>query len=160
VKDVFAHDLIFFPLHEDRSHWALAVVNMKARKIQYYDSVDDGLGAKAKQYLPSIKKWMQSEHASKKKGAPFDFTGWDDCSVEVCPQQDNGFRCWWNAWLKSSSVQAFRSRQATAPVRNQWCCHPNCIALVENRGKFHGCMNDNLRGSIVSSVHYYVILQE
>jgi hypothetical protein len=36
--DVFAHDMIFIPLHQGM-HWALAVVNMRAKKIQYFDSM-------------------------------------------------------------------------------------------------------------------------
>lgn len=36
--DVFAHDMIFIPLHQGL-HWALAVVNMRAKRIQYFDSL-------------------------------------------------------------------------------------------------------------------------
>jgi Ulp1 family protease len=36
--DLFGKDMIFFPLHQG-THWALAVVNMRAKKIQYFDSM-------------------------------------------------------------------------------------------------------------------------
>ena len=48
--DVFAHDMIFIPLHQGM-HWALAVVNMRAKKIQYFDS----MGGHAK-------KWCAQSH--------------------------------------------------------------------------------------------------
>jgi sentrin-specific protease 1 len=44
--DLFGKDMIFIPLHQGHSHWALAVVNMHTKKIQYFDS--DGGHGKAK----------------------------------------------------------------------------------------------------------------
>jgi hypothetical protein len=39
IDDVFAYDMIFIPLHQEY-HWTLAVVNMRDKKIQYFDSMD------------------------------------------------------------------------------------------------------------------------
>jgi len=36
--DVFSHDFIFIPLHQGM-HWALAVVNMREKRLQYFDSM-------------------------------------------------------------------------------------------------------------------------
>ena len=49
--DVFAHDMIFIPLHQGM-HWALAVVNMRAKKIQYFDS----MGGHAKSWCEQPKR--------------------------------------------------------------------------------------------------------
>lgn len=34
-------------------------------------------------FLQRLKYWLDKEHRKKKKGAPFDFTGWEDYVLKV-----------------------------------------------------------------------------
>ncbi len=66
-KDVFSLDRIIFPVNLNNTHWCLAVINMKAKKFEYYDS----LGGRNDKCLKQLRMWLQEESLDKKK-EPFD----------------------------------------------------------------------------------------
>ena len=73
-------------------HWALAVIHMSEKRIQFYDSCrnlsDD------KRYLKGLMQYLKDEHFDK-KGCPLpDEDEWElvECTLDT-PQQHNGFDC-------------------------------------------------------------------
>ncbi|GFH54329.1 hypothetical protein CTEN210_10805 [Chaetoceros tenuissimus] len=71
--DVFLLDNIFFPCKVDEKRWACAVVYMKEKKIQYFDSVK-GDGSK---YVDVLFQYLQDEWKAKKEGEFPDLARWD-----------------------------------------------------------------------------------
>ncbi|EPT26540.1 Ulp1 protease family, C-terminal catalytic domain-containing protein [Toxoplasma gondii ME49] len=93
--DIFAVDLILIPLHVNRLHWTLGVVDMRKgkRKIYFFDS----LGGTNKTWFATMRRYLQDEHADK-RGKPLeDIEEWcipdDFASEKYTPQQANGFDC-------------------------------------------------------------------
>lgn len=37
--DVFAADKVLIPMHVDGNHWCLAVINLRDKRFEYYDSM-------------------------------------------------------------------------------------------------------------------------
>ena len=87
--DVFAADLVFFPLHLG-AHWTLLVVDFRTRSIRYYDSMHSRRGL---YYLRRLLGWLVKEHKAKKKNYDFDKDSFSLVVVESCPKQNNGFDC-------------------------------------------------------------------
>ena len=89
-KDIFKLDKIFFPINQSHTHWMCAVIYIKEKRIQMYDS----LGSRGMHYLKCLFQYLQDEHMDK-KGAPLpDINEW---KLVVCqpgtPCQRNGFDC-------------------------------------------------------------------
>lgn len=64
--DVFSLDRVIIPIHLG-SHWCLAVINFKAKKFEYYDS----LGSPNQKCLERLRRWVEEESLDKKK-VPYD----------------------------------------------------------------------------------------
>lgn len=62
--DIFDYDMIFFPLHIHKVHWALGCLDMKSNLVFYFDSLgnDDG-----HEFFTHIIQYLQDEHQDKKK---------------------------------------------------------------------------------------------
>ena len=87
--DVFSKDLVIVPIHCHGNHWTLAVINFKARRFEYYDSLRGSEG----RVLEHLRRWLADEHQDKKKAA-YDTSEWTDTSWKSgTPQQRNGFDC-------------------------------------------------------------------
>eukprot|EP01038_Epipyxis_sp_PR26KG_P006123 gene6123-8439_t len=88
--DIFAMDKIFFPVNLNNSHWAMAVVYMRKKRICYYDSMScDG-----SIYLKGLMRWIKDEGTHKKGGMVVDESEWELSQKEPnVPQQRNGFDC-------------------------------------------------------------------
>ncbi|PFH37098.1 Ulp1 protease family, C-terminal catalytic domain-containing protein [Besnoitia besnoiti] len=93
--DIFAVDLVLVPLHVNRLHWTLGVVDMRQekRKIYFFDS----LGGKNKTWFLTMRRYLQDEHLDK-RGKPLEdveewFVPEDFSSEKYTPQQENGFDC-------------------------------------------------------------------
>lgn len=84
--DVFKLDKIIFPLNIDNSHWVLAVVDLKAQEIQYFDS----LGGNHPALYHRLRRWLGDECLD--KGAEFSLEGWRN-SRPSCPKQSNSCDC-------------------------------------------------------------------
>lgn len=94
--DIFDLDKVIIPCHQGM-HWTLAVINIKEKRIEYYDSYhgeDEGL-------REALFKYVQDEHKNdwenKRGGAELpDPDGWDvhwSCDKATIPLQTNGFDC-------------------------------------------------------------------
>ena len=84
-------DLVIVPLNVHGNHWTLVVINFRAKRFEYYDSLR-GSGAT---YLRTLRRWLGEEHKDKKGGAEYDTSGWSDVTWKQgeTPQQHNGSDC-------------------------------------------------------------------
>lgn len=80
-------DKIFVPIHKE-IHWCLAIIDMKAKKFQYLDSLR---GSDA-HVLDVLVKYITDE-AKDKTGQDLDVSSWETQLVEDLPQQENGSDC-------------------------------------------------------------------
>ncbi|KAG0325684.1 Smt3-specific protease [Dissophora globulifera] len=86
--NLFEKDFMLLPIHHAGNHWTSAVVDMKNKRISYYDSL---LGNNPKCFL--ILRTYLDQLSRDKRNQPFDFTGWEnDCPKDI-PRQRNGFDC-------------------------------------------------------------------
>jgi sentrin-specific protease 1 len=85
--DVFALDKVIVPIHL-KVHWCLAVINVKEKRFEYYDS----LGGNNQECLRSLRRYMIDEYADKKKGT-LSLEDWTDYVPSNIPMQKNG------AWI-------------------------------------------------------------
>lgn len=51
--DIFAKDLILFPINVGGVHWTCGAIDLKRKTIEYYDSMNDFGGEKAAFYKVS-----------------------------------------------------------------------------------------------------------
>lgn len=86
--NVTEKDLILVPINIMGTHWALAVVNNKEEKFQYFDSLSSNGNLQALQIL---KSYMIQE--GKKQNSPIDFEKYSLMKNMPSPQQLNGFDC-------------------------------------------------------------------
>ncbi|KAL3309550.1 SUMO1 sentrin specific peptidase 1 [Cichlidogyrus casuarinus] len=88
--DIFAHNFLFFPIHDRGIHWCLAVADFQEKVLTYYDS----MGGKNDVCLNRLFDYLKSEHATK-KGVPLaDADQWQLVNGErETPQQKNGSDC-------------------------------------------------------------------
>jgi Ulp1 family protease len=86
--DLFSMDMVFVPVNIGRMHWALAVIKMRQKRIEYYDSLHkDG-----RRTLEGLFLYLQAEHLSHKL-EPMDTAGWQLENVCSIPRQTNGCDC-------------------------------------------------------------------
>ncbi|EFO98019.1 CRE-ULP-1 protein [Caenorhabditis remanei] len=107
--DVFSYDIILIPVHLG-VHWCLAIIDMKEKKIQFYDSLYAGNTV----VLPALKNYVASESMDKKK-VPFDFAGWTIEQMEDIPRQQNGsdcgvFTCQFAEWASRRTTPRFTQK--------------------------------------------------
>lgn len=88
--DIFAHDVLLVPVHLS-VHWTMAVVDVPAKTIHFYDSL--GRGTKGHpEVAHNIMKYLEEESMDKRK-QPLDPTEWEQLSRMDIPQQQNGSDC-------------------------------------------------------------------
>jgi len=75
------------PIHL-KIHWCLAVINVKEKRFEYYDS----LGGRNPECLRTLRRYLIDEFADKKKGT-LSLDEWTDVVPENIPMQLNGFDC-------------------------------------------------------------------
>ncbi|XP_063765253.1 sentrin-specific protease 2 isoform X2 [Eleginops maclovinus] len=87
--DLFLYDLILVPLHLG-VHWALAVIDLKSRTVNSYDS----MGHRHDDICVLLLHYLREEHKVK-KGRELDSTKWSVGSLRAAeiPQQQNGSDC-------------------------------------------------------------------
>jgi len=110
--DIFALDALLVPINQSRSHWVLAVANMREKRFEFYDS----LGGRGKAQMEMIRQYLADEHMDKKK-TELDLGEWEDVAWKrsEIPYQDNGSDC-----------GAFMCQFASTLVRNvavNFTCH-------------------------------------
>ncbi|KAI6182956.1 hypothetical protein M3Y97_00436000 [Aphelenchoides bicaudatus] len=85
--DIFDFDVLLIPVHLG-NHWCLSVIDMKAREINYFDS----LGGTNHGCLETLKNYLLEEHRDKKK-SELNLSSWSfECRSEI-PRQMNGSDC-------------------------------------------------------------------
>ncbi|XP_055327636.1 sentrin-specific protease 1-like isoform X2 [Paramacrobiotus metropolitanus] len=90
--DIFSYDLLLVPVHLG-SHWCLAVMDMRERRINYYDSLGKANHACAEKLL----EYLQKEKSDKLKQS-FDRQDWTiwmsaEERAKKIPLQNNGSDC-------------------------------------------------------------------
>lgn len=85
--DLFSRDLVLVPLHLG-VHWAMAVVDVRSKTVQSYDS----MGSRHEDICDLLLLYLKEEHRVK-KGRDLDVSRWTVRSVKEIPQQKNGSDC-------------------------------------------------------------------
>ncbi|ODQ82354.1 hypothetical protein BABINDRAFT_31423 [Babjeviella inositovora NRRL Y-12698] len=87
--DVTKMDYVFVPMNIQNAHWALAVINNKERRFQYYDSMR---GLSSMDALNRLCDYMTDE--SKRLGVTgIDYTEYEMDADVPAPRQENGYDC-------------------------------------------------------------------
>lgn len=105
--DIFTFDKVLIPIHVHGNHWCLAVLNIRDKRIEYYDSLgnDDPTCIAVCKFLlfplscthflilgKNLKKYLQVEHQTKRKAElPGEYTVYSPGSD--VPQQNNVYDC-------------------------------------------------------------------
>ena len=94
--DVFRYDKLLVPVNLG-VHWCLAVVALRERQFEYYDSLQDPRRESADQRLcvACLRQWLADEWADKRPaGVPRpDVAAWRDVMHPAIPRQQNGHDC-------------------------------------------------------------------
>lgn len=86
--DIFTKDILLIPINHNCSHWTAAAINLRRKRIEYYDSMNVSRSG----VYEILRGYLDEEHKKKKK-KPFDFKGWQDHYDKNTPQQTNGYDC-------------------------------------------------------------------
>ncbi|KAG8464826.1 hypothetical protein KFE25_010194 [Diacronema lutheri] len=88
--DLFALDAVIVPVNERQTHWVLAVINMRSKRFEFFDS----LGGTGDDVLEHLRRYVRDEHMAK-KGSAIDLSGWEAVSWSSAqiPMQNNGSDC-------------------------------------------------------------------
>jgi sentrin-specific protease 1 len=87
--DIFSLDMVIVPIHL-QIHWALVVINIKERRLEYYDSMSKGYNDTV---LSSLKRYVEEEYKNKKGVSSYDMSEWKYYRVENLPRQTNAYDC-------------------------------------------------------------------
>ena len=80
---------MFIPINLNNSHWVSVLVDLKARKLTFYDS----MGGVGKDYMDRIwTEFLDPEHKAN-MGVGLDKSKWTFESPRTIPQQENGYDC-------------------------------------------------------------------
>ncbi|KAJ8350357.1 hypothetical protein SKAU_G00254870 [Synaphobranchus kaupii] len=87
--DIFLQDIILVPLHLG-VHWSLAVIDLKAKSVKYYDS----MGQRHDDICSLLLLYLKDEYKAK-KSKDLEVTKWVVSSLKSSeiPQQNNGSDC-------------------------------------------------------------------
>jgi sentrin-specific protease 1 len=89
--DIFSVERMIVPMNIGKNHWALGVVDLKNKKIQYFDSLAEGCVHNG--FANYMKKYLTDEWKDKKPDQPapdfFEF----ETPLVYPPQQSNSFDC-------------------------------------------------------------------
>ena len=86
--DVLTLDKIILPVHVGHNHWCCAIINIKLRRLEYYDS----LGGTNRAVFADLKRYVADEvkanHPTKVQDLKIET--WQEINVKNIPQQNNG----------------------------------------------------------------------
>jgi len=89
--DIFALDLVIFPMNIGEMHWALGAIDIKNKGFRYFDSMTT---RPHPNFVPFLRRYLQDEHKSKKTSPLEDADSWKLLNIEPPPpQQNNGYDC-------------------------------------------------------------------
>ena len=88
--DLFSFEKILVPIHLG-AHWALAVINVAARRIEYYDSMCGG----SDDVIERLRKYLIDECKNKKSSgvSPEEIDNWVVYAPKETPKQKNTTDC-------------------------------------------------------------------
>lgn len=118
--DIFSFDMILIPIHLS-NHWCCAEINMKHRKVIFYDS----LCGSSETHCRNLLNYIIAEHQDKKK-FPMSHDDWAVSWPKNIPKQHNGFDC----GVFACTFAEFRSRGAELSFSQQ------CIPDLRTRMSF------------------------
>ena len=88
--DVFACDRVMLPISIGGVHWVAVVVDLRARRFEYLDSLHGKDNAAC---VATVRRWLNDE-AEAKKGAPIEgLDRWPTRERKDIPKQLNGCDC-------------------------------------------------------------------
>ncbi|VAH91115.1 unnamed protein product [Triticum turgidum subsp. durum] len=85
--NTFFYKKIFVPVHQN-VHWCLAIINMKAKTVQYLDS----LGGDDLRVYEMLARYIVDE-VKDKSNKEIDISSWTKESIDRIPLQENGWDC-------------------------------------------------------------------
>eukprot|EP00397_Hematodinium_sp_SG-2012_P055693 GEMP01068160.1.p1 GENE.GEMP01068160.1~~GEMP01068160.1.p1 ORF type:complete len:334 (+),score=46.19 GEMP01068160.1:196-1197(+) len=88
--DIFDLDLIIVPVNINEMHWTLGCIDMRAKKVRFYDSLGTPSNSTFADFMI---RYVKDEHKDKKGSALSDADEWEAEDVIDNPQQDNGYDC-------------------------------------------------------------------
>ena len=96
--DVFTMSRIIFPVNITRSHWVLLLIDLRSKRICFYDSLvtRKSYAAAADFFLDAALRWLKCEHLQKRLTELPDENMWRLLKMgkeEGTPQQNNGYDC-------------------------------------------------------------------
>jgi uncharacterized protein YkwD len=99
-KDILCYDYIFFPVNQSQAHWTLVVINMNAKRIEYYDSSCQQSSVMRPSRKPTeccgqILRWLTEvlDQETEATQANIELNAWSTCAHQWAPQQVNGNDC-------------------------------------------------------------------
>jgi len=87
--DIFELDFVIIPVHVGGNHWCLGVINIRDKKVEYYDS----MGGTNPGCIMNLKQYVCDEYQTK-KGKAIDISEWGTYTpADTIPQQNNAYDC-------------------------------------------------------------------
>ncbi|KAK9471864.1 uncharacterized protein V1510DRAFT_431009 [Dipodascopsis tothii] len=86
--DLAQTDLVFVPINVHGSHWCVGVINLRARRLEYYDSLGGGPG----RAFACLREYVAHEARAQGVDAG-DAAAWAEHVPNDSPMQENGFDC-------------------------------------------------------------------
>ena len=83
---MFTREKVLIPINISQQHWALAVINVNKKQIEYYDSMCGGF-ITGKPYIRKLTEALQPHYPTES------FSEWSYQQDLAAPQQQNGFDC-------------------------------------------------------------------
>uniref|UniRef100_A0A914WLX7 Ubiquitin-like protease family profile domain-containing protein n=1 Tax=Plectus sambesii TaxID=2011161 RepID=A0A914WLX7_9BILA len=87
IDNIFDQDLLLFPINDRGNHWTLIVVDMRQRRMSYYDS----MGNDGSKHLKAIREYLKGYFAEKKPAERF--VPFTMVNEKKLPRQHNTWDC-------------------------------------------------------------------
>lgn len=87
--DIFTKDAVLIPINVGQAHWVCAVIQLRLRRFEYYDS----MGIPSPGVFERLRAYLCDELKDKKQ-LFIDLSDWEDYfGGDASPQQENGYDC-------------------------------------------------------------------
>ena len=117
-------------LNENSTHRILAVINLKKKRFEQYDS----MGGRDDTNMRNMKRWLKDEFMDKKK-LDVDVSGWEEYVPRDIPHQRNGSDCGMFMCTFAESLARkmdFGFSQDTMPTLRRRCAAMILTRLIED----------------------------
>jgi len=101
--DIFLLDYVIIPMNVGGMHWAVGIIDFRARRFRYLDSMLSQPHANLGSFL---RRYLADEHASKKQSPLEGVEAWTMPLSDQVPEQQNGYDCGVFACLFADYVSA------------------------------------------------------